>query len=155
MNQLAVSHAVLPRGCADALNPQAAVLPLLRATVAECIAVRAVRRFLRRLVKLALCEEKTFRPLEVLLAPCTALGGAFYACHGSFSFNVGDKRAAPTRGKTRVAQRVCLRLGNCGAPMQAVIRPSSHFRRSEDGGRNPPPHAANLVVRNSPAGRHP
>src|SRR6202521_4789621 len=155
VNQLTVSHAVLPRGRADTLNPQAAILALLYAAIALRIAVRAVRRFLRRLVKLALREEKAFRPLEVLLAPCTALGAWFYAFHGGFSFNVRDKQDAPTREKTGVAQRVCLRLGICGNPMQAVIRPSNRFRRSEDGGRNPPPHAANLAVRSSPAGRHP
>jgi hypothetical protein len=34
------------------------------------------------LVELALGEEETFRPLEILLTPSPALGAAFYAWHG-------------------------------------------------------------------------
>jgi hypothetical protein len=38
------------------------------------------------LVQLALCEEKAFGPLEVLLTPRTALCAAFYASHGFLLF---------------------------------------------------------------------
>jgi hypothetical protein len=86
MDQLAVSDTVLPSGGADALNPQAAVLTLFDTAIAERIAIGAIGSFLRGLVQLALGEEKTFGPLEILLAPCTALGTAFYASHGFCSF---------------------------------------------------------------------
>ena len=87
MNQLAVGQAIQPRGGADALDPQAAILALLGAAVAESIAIRAIGRFLSRLIQLALGEEKAFGPLEVLLAPRPALGAAFYACHGFLLFD--------------------------------------------------------------------
>jgi len=86
MNELPIAQAVLPRGGADALNPQPAVLPFLHAPVALRITVRAIRRFLRGLVQLALGEKKSLCPLKVLLAPCPALGAAFYACHGFLLF---------------------------------------------------------------------
>src|SRR5215469_1185779 len=82
MNELAIGEAVLPGGRADALNPQAAVLPLLVAAVALGVTVCAIRGFLRRLIELALGEEEALSPLEILLAPCPALGAAFYAWHG-------------------------------------------------------------------------
>jgi len=73
---LAVSDAVQAGGGADALNPQAAILALLDAAIAKCITIGAIRGFLRGLIELALGEEKTFSPLKVLLAPCTALCAA-------------------------------------------------------------------------------
>src|SRR5712664_4248120 len=82
VNQLAIGQAVQAGGGADALNPQAAVLALLDAAVALGVTVGAIRGFLCGLVELAFGEEKAFCPLEVLLAPCPALGAAFYACHG-------------------------------------------------------------------------
>src|SRR5882762_4982482 len=82
VNQLAVGQAVQAGGGADALNPQAAVLAFLDAAVALGVTIGAIGGFLCGLVELALGEEKAFCPLEVLLAPCTALGAAFYACHG-------------------------------------------------------------------------
>src|SRR2546430_6598875 len=85
VNQLPVRRPVQPRRRADTLNPQPAILPLLHATVALRVTIRAIRRFLRRLVQLALCEEKSFGPLEVLLPPCPAFCAAFYACHGFVS----------------------------------------------------------------------
>ena len=39
--------------------------------------------------------------------------------------------------------------------VKAILPPNRHFLCSEDGGRNPSPHVANLAVRSSPAGRHP
>src|SRR5258708_124162 len=84
VNQLAVRQAVLAGGSAHALNPQAAILALLDAAGALGIAIGAIGRFLCGLVELALGEGKSFFPLEVLLAPCPALGAAFYACHGFF-----------------------------------------------------------------------
>src|SRR5216683_8166722 len=82
MNQLAVGQAVVPCGCADALNPEFAILAFFDAAVAFGVAIGAIGGFLRGLVELALGEEKAFCPLEVLLAPCPALGAAFYASHG-------------------------------------------------------------------------
>jgi hypothetical protein len=82
VNQLAIGQAVQPCRRADALDPQAAILPLLVATVAVSIAIGAIGRFLCGLVKLAFGKEKTFRPLEIFFAPSPALGAAFYACHG-------------------------------------------------------------------------
>src|SRR5229473_8415423 len=82
VNQLAVGQAVQARGGADALNPQAAVLALLDATVALGVTIGAIGGFLCGLVELAFCEEKAFCPLEVLFAPCPALSAAFYASHG-------------------------------------------------------------------------
>src|SRR6267378_3472343 len=82
VNQLAVGQAVQAGGCADTLNPQAAVLAFLDAAVALGVTIGAIGGFLCGLVELALGEEKAFCPLEVLLAPCTALGAAFYASHG-------------------------------------------------------------------------
>src|SRR5260370_6416766 len=68
MNQLAVGQAVLARGGADALNPQAAILALFYAAIAERIAVRAIGCLLRGLVQLALGWQKAFRALDVLLS---------------------------------------------------------------------------------------
>src|SRR6267143_598054 len=82
MNQLAVGQAVVSCGGPDALNPELAILALFDAAVALGVAIGAIRGLLCGLVELALGEEKAFCPLEVLLAPCTALGAAFYACHG-------------------------------------------------------------------------
>src|SRR5262249_19019766 len=85
VDQLSVSQAVLACGGADALNPQPAVLPLLHTAVALRITIRSIRRLLRRLVQLALGEEKALRPLEILLAASPAFCAAFYACHGFVS----------------------------------------------------------------------
>src|SRR5215470_16699416 len=84
MNQLSVRRSIQTRRRSNALNPQPAILPLFHATVALRITIRAIRRLLRRLVQLALCEEKSFCPLEILLPPCPAFCAAFYACHGFF-----------------------------------------------------------------------
>src|SRR5215813_8344095 len=105
VNELAVADAVQARGGADALDPQPAVLALLGAAVAERIAIGAICRFLRRLVQLALGEEKALGPLEVLLAPSPALAAAFHACHGFApltSLPAGEAGAKPAlRDKTR------------------------------------------------------
>jgi len=77
VNQLAVSEAVQAGSRADALNPEAAILALLDAAIAEGVTIRAIRGFLRGLVQLAFGEEKTFCPLEIFFAPCPALGAAF------------------------------------------------------------------------------
>jgi hypothetical protein len=47
------------------------------------------------LVQLALCEEKAFCALEVLLSPRTALCAAFYASHGFLLFVWGDNAVRP------------------------------------------------------------
>src|SRR5580692_12680435 len=86
VNQVAVGDAVEPRRGADALNPQPAILPLLDAAIAKRVAIRSICGFLCGLVQLALCEEKAFGPLEVLLTPRTALCAAFYASHGFLLF---------------------------------------------------------------------
>src|SRR5690348_8911392 len=49
MDQLAIGDAVLAGSSADALNPQAAVLTLLYAAIALCVAIRAIGCFLRGL----------------------------------------------------------------------------------------------------------
>src|SRR5882724_6921444 len=82
VNQLTVGNSVQPSGCADALNPEAAILTLLDAAIAERITIGAICRFLCGLIELALGEKKALCPLEILLAPCTALCAAFYASHG-------------------------------------------------------------------------
>src|SRR6267142_2545918 len=92
VDQLAVGQAVVPSGCSEALNPKLAILALFDAAVALGVAIGAIGRFLRGLVKLALGEKKAFCPLEVLLAPCTALGAAFYASHGVSPFFWETKR---------------------------------------------------------------
>src|SRR6266568_4447800 len=58
--ELAVGQPVLPRGGADALDPQAPILPLFRAAVAKSIPLGAIGRFLRGLIELALGQEKAF-----------------------------------------------------------------------------------------------
>src|SRR5262249_47755619 len=76
--------------------------------------------FLRGLIKLALGEEKAFRPLEVLLAPCPAFCAAFYACHGfaplaeseladaGIPKNRGAKDAKARRYRNRIsANQIC------------------------------------------------
>src|SRR5262245_29787291 len=108
VDELAVADAVQTRGGPDTLDPQAAVLALLGAAVAERIAICAICRFLRGLVELALCEEEAFRPLEVLLAPCPAFCAAFYACHGfaplrrTHSHERSRAEARHSRGEERV-----------------------------------------------------
>src|SRR5450432_411613 len=82
VNQLSVGQTVQTRRGTDTLNPQAAILALLDATIALGVPISAVSRFLRGLVQLALGEEKAFCALEVLLTPRTALCAAFYASHG-------------------------------------------------------------------------
>src|SRR6202521_2696306 len=99
VHQLADGQTVQAGGSADALNPQAAVLALLDAAVALGVAIGAIRSFLGGLVELALGEEKAFCPLEVLLAPCTALGAAFYASHGVSPLRWETKRVAGARKK--------------------------------------------------------
>src|ERR1700761_8462105 len=85
MDQLAIGQSVQPRGGADTLNPQAAVLALFYAAVAKCITVGAIGGFLCGLVELALGKKKTFCALEILFTPRPAFGAAFYACHVGFS----------------------------------------------------------------------
>src|SRR6267142_440484 len=97
VDQLAVGQAVVPSGRSEALNPKLAILALLDAAVALGVAIRAIGRFLRGLVELALGEKQAFCPLEMLLAPCTALGAAFYASHGVSPFLWETKRVARTR----------------------------------------------------------
>ena len=82
VNQLAVGDAILTSGGTDTLDPQAAILALLHAAIAFCVAIRAIGGFLRGLLELALGEEKAFRALEILFTPGPAFGAAFYAWHG-------------------------------------------------------------------------
>src|SRR5580704_1767459 len=82
VDQLAVGQAVVACGGADALDPELAILALLDAAVALGVAIGAIGGFLGGLVELALCQEKAFCSPEVLFAPCTALGAAFYSSHG-------------------------------------------------------------------------
>src|SRR5882724_3520063 len=103
MDQLAVGQAVVPCGGANTLNPKLAILAFFDAAVALGIAIGAIGRFLRGLVELALGEKKALCPLEILLAPCTALGAAFYASHGVSPFLWETKRVARTRKYARSA----------------------------------------------------
>src|SRR5438874_10254230 len=129
VNQLAVSQAVEARGGADSLNPQAAVLALFVAAVAESIAVRAIGRFLSGLVELALGKEKALRPLEVLLAPSPALGAAFYACHGFAPFMLGNKTGCmDAQRNARFTQRVCFRLVQVGVAVRPYSGPDQRSR---------------------------
>src|SRR5260370_1856633 len=156
VNQLSVRQAVVAGGGADALNPQAAVLALLDAAVALGVTVGAIGGFLRGLVELALGEEKAFCPLEVLLAPCPALGAAFYACHG-FLLLDGKQDRLRTR-VTRVAQRVCFRGGSeCSAPGATTNRfapKRSSARRGRCRALARPLQVPRLS-RGESAGRHP
>src|SRR3981081_2939803 len=81
MDQLPISEAVVARSRTDTLNPQLAILALFNPAIAKRVTVGAISGFLRGLIELALGEEESFCPLEVLFAPCTAFGAAFYASH--------------------------------------------------------------------------
>jgi hypothetical protein len=88
VNELAVGQAILASGGTDALDPQAAILALLHAAIALCIAIRAIGGLLSGLVELALGEEEAFGTFKVLLAPSPALCAAFYAWHGFSPFSL-------------------------------------------------------------------
>src|SRR5258708_35734845 len=104
MDELAIGDPVLASSGADTLNPQAAVLAFLYATIALCVAIRAIGRFLRGLIQLALGEEKALGPLEILLPPGPAFSAAFYAWHGFAPLVFREtKRVAERRGKASLA----------------------------------------------------
>src|ERR1700756_5506572 len=104
MDELAIGYAVLASGGADTLNPQTAILALLYAAIALCIAIRAIGRFLRGLVQLALGEEKALGPLEILLPPGPAFSAAFYAWHGFAPLVFREtKQVAERRGNASLA----------------------------------------------------
>src|SRR6202789_2726450 len=131
VNQLAVGGAVVARGGADTLNPQRAVIAFAHAAVAIGIAQRAVHRFFRRAVKLALGKEKSLGVLEQLFAAGAAFGSTFDSRHGSFllwrvckalgnSIQVRRQtRPAPSRKST--SSRTGLSRGTAFAPPRAVI----------------------------------
>src|SRR5271165_677114 len=100
MDEGAVGNAVQAGGRADALNPQAAILAFFHTAVALGITIRAIGRFLSGLIQLALGEEKAFGPLEVLLAPGSALGAAFYARHGFVSLVFRETKRVARKRKT-------------------------------------------------------
>src|SRR5580658_2233347 len=83
VNQLAVGGAVIARGGADALNPERAVIAFAHAAVAIGVAQRAVHRFFRRAVELALGKEKSLGVLQQLFAAGAAFGSTFNSRHGS------------------------------------------------------------------------
>src|SRR6202790_4278829 len=99
MNQLAVSQAIQARGSTDALNPQFAVFALFNATIAERIAISAIRGLLRGRVHLALGKKKALCALEILLPASAALCAAFYACHGFLLVFCRDKTGTVSRKK--------------------------------------------------------
>src|SRR5260221_4893961 len=109
MDQLAIGDAILTCSGADALNPQAAILALLYTAVAECIAIRAIGRFLRGLIELALGEEKALGPLEILLTPGPAFSAAFYAWHGFAPLVFRETKRVAERRENAPSQRVCFR----------------------------------------------
>src|SRR5260370_39380333 len=149
VDQLAIRQRVVSRGGAHALNPQAAILALLDAAVAFGVAIGAIGGFLRGLVELALGEEKAFGPLEVLLAPCPALGAAFYACHGFLLFLWETTQVAGTR-ITRVSQRVCFR----GDAFAALALRRTLRLKPKDGDIKSPLQVSQQS-RGTSAGRHP
>jgi len=120
VDQLAVGQAVVACGGADALNPELAILALFDAAVALGIAIGAIGGFLRGLVELALCEVKAFCSPEVLLAPCTALGAAFYASLGVSLSNFAESGDCNARDfvrtglKTRHYKTSALSNSGCG-----------------------------------------
>jgi hypothetical protein len=81
VDERAVGHAVVPRGGADALNPQAAKIPLAVSPVAIGIPVGAIGGLLRGLVELALGEEKALCAAQILLAAGAAFGASFDSSH--------------------------------------------------------------------------
>src|SRR5579859_1225618 len=104
MDQLAIGDAVLASSGSNTLNPQAAILPFLYAAIAKCVAIRSIGRFLRGLVELALGEEKSLGPLEVLLTPGPAFSAAFYAWHGFAPLVFREtKQVAERRGNAPLA----------------------------------------------------
>jgi hypothetical protein len=106
VDQLAIGQSSQTSGGTDALNPQAAVLALLDAAISERIAIGAIGGFLSRLVQLALGEEKSLCPLEILLTPGSAFSAAFYAWHGFSPSNFREtKRVAARRKDTENAFR--------------------------------------------------
>src|SRR6267143_1611212 len=96
-------YALLALAGGGALNRKLAILALFGAAVALGVAIGAIGCFLRGLIELTLGEKKAFCPLEVLLAPCTALGAPFYASHGVSPFLWEAKQVARTRENTRYA----------------------------------------------------
>src|SRR5262249_12661824 len=90
---------------------------------------------------LAFGEEEALGPSEILLAPCPALGAAFYAWHG-FAPLVFGKQDGCGQTQKRRSQRVCFRgwpprggLGSlAGAKRPAGTRvalPGALFAKSE------------------------
>src|SRR5271155_3447610 len=106
VNQLAVGGAVIARGGADALNPQRAVIAFAHAAVAIGVAQRAVHRFFRRAVQLALGKEKSLGVFQQLFAAGAAFGSTFNSRHGSLllwrvSKALAKKKKFKTRRQTR------------------------------------------------------
>src|ERR1019366_1857434 len=101
--QLAVRHAGIARGRADALNPQRTELPLALAAVAVGIAFRAIHRFLGGLIELRLSEEKSFCAPQIFFAARAALGSAFDSSHVVFSY--AETQCLPKhRGRSRARE---------------------------------------------------
>jgi len=79
--EFAVGKPVQARCGANALNPQAAELTFTLAAIPIRLALGSVDGLLRRLIELALSEEKAFRAAQILLAARAALRATFYSGH--------------------------------------------------------------------------
>src|SRR5271170_3086245 len=87
VNQLAIGQSVVAGGCADALDPELAILAFLYAAVALGVTVGAIRCFLCGLIELAFCEKEALCAFEILFTTGAAFCATFYACHGFFSLS--------------------------------------------------------------------
>src|SRR5260370_39246702 len=105
------------------MNPEVAILALFDAAVALGVTVGAIGGFLCGLVELALGEEKAFCPLEVFLAPCPALGAAFYACHG-FLLLGGKQNGLRRRAEKHASRNGFVSGVNCSPHFSIALRRS-------------------------------
>src|SRR6202034_1907331 len=156
VDQLAVGGAVGPRGGADALDPQRAVITLTRPAVAIGVTQRTVHPFLRGAEELALCEEESLGVSQQLLAAGAPFGTAFYSWHGS-GLLVRASRALPM---------VSGSLNLCDVKIKAV-KPCVVQRGETNAARPPAPARgkqdgfvslnciAPRIFAGQPAGRHP
>src|SRR3954463_8063193 len=86
VHQLAVAHALLAGGGVDALDPQAAGLPLLVLAVAVGVRARLEQLLLRPLVARVLLAAVALGPLECGAALLARVYGSLDAAHLPISF---------------------------------------------------------------------
>src|SRR5262249_49007726 len=68
VHQLAIGKAVEASSRADALDPKSAILALAIASIAICVAIGAIGRFLRGLIELALGKKKSLGAAQIFFA---------------------------------------------------------------------------------------